>query len=55
MGDTINSYEIIIIFGLQELLDLGEAVGTESRGLSVELISLLPTSKYKSGGILLKI
>ncbi|KAG2668638.1 hypothetical protein I3760_14G001500 [Carya illinoinensis] len=31
----------------QELLDLGEAVGTQSRGLSQELISLLPTSKYK--------
>ncbi|KAI8571685.1 hypothetical protein RHMOL_Rhmol01G0138500 [Rhododendron molle] len=34
----------------EELLDLGEAVGTESRGLSEELISMLPTSKYKSGG-----
>ncbi|KAG2668642.1 hypothetical protein I3843_14G001200 [Carya illinoinensis] len=31
----------------EELLDLGEAVGTQSRGLSQELISLLPTSKYK--------
>ncbi|KAL3815071.1 hypothetical protein ACJIZ3_016339 [Penstemon smallii] len=35
----------------EELLDLGEAVGTESRGLSQELINVLPTSKYKSGGI----
>ncbi|XP_051136477.1 E3 ubiquitin-protein ligase BIG BROTHER [Andrographis paniculata] len=35
----------------EELLDLGEAVGTESRGLSQELINLLPTSKHKSGGI----
>ncbi|XAR54354.1 hypothetical protein NMG60_11029438 [Bertholletia excelsa] len=34
----------------EELLDLGEAVGTENRGLSPELISSLPTSKYKSGG-----
>lgn len=34
----------------EELLDLSEAVGTESRGLSQELISTLPTSKYKSGG-----
>ncbi|XP_031401255.1 E3 ubiquitin-protein ligase BIG BROTHER-like isoform X2 [Punica granatum] len=33
----------------QELLELGEAVGTQSRGLSQELISLLPTSKYKRG------
>ncbi|PQP95613.1 E3 ubiquitin ligase BIG BROTHER isoform X1 [Prunus yedoensis var. nudiflora] len=33
----------------EELLDLGEAVGTQSRGLSDELISLLPTSKYKCG------
>ncbi|KAB1224732.1 E3 ubiquitin ligase BIG BROTHER [Morella rubra] len=31
----------------EELLDLGEAVGSQSRGLSQELISLLPTSKYK--------
>ncbi|KAL3537402.1 hypothetical protein ACH5RR_000768 [Cinchona calisaya] len=35
----------------EELLDLGEAIGTENRGLSQELIDLLPTSKYKSGGI----
>ncbi|GKU88659.1 hypothetical protein SLEP1_g2896 [Rubroshorea leprosula] len=34
----------------EELLDLGEAVGTQSRGLSQELIDLLPTSKCKSGG-----
>ncbi|KAK2994817.1 hypothetical protein RJ640_015776 [Escallonia rubra] len=38
----------------EELLDLGEAVGTESRGLSQELINLLPTSKYKSGGFFLR-
>ncbi|GAB4856051.1 hypothetical protein Ancab_024691 [Ancistrocladus abbreviatus] len=31
----------------QELLELGEAVGTQSRGLSQELISSLPVSKYK--------
>ncbi|KAK9984046.1 hypothetical protein SO802_033571 [Lithocarpus litseifolius] len=31
----------------QELLDLGEVVGTQSRGLSQDLINLLPTSKYK--------
>ncbi|CAI9103102.1 OLC1v1001537C1 [Oldenlandia corymbosa var. corymbosa] len=35
----------------EELLDLGEAVGSESRGLSQDLIDLLPTSKFKSGGI----
>ncbi|XP_042026995.1 E3 ubiquitin-protein ligase BIG BROTHER-like isoform X2 [Salvia splendens] len=35
----------------EELLDLGEAVGTQNRGLSQELIDLLPTSKHKSGGI----
>lgn len=34
----------------EELLDLGEAVGTESRGLSQELIKSLPTSWYKSSG-----
>jgi len=33
----------------EELLELGEAVGTQSRGLSQDLISLLPTSKYKCG------
>ncbi|KAF3633509.1 putative ATP synthase subunit O, mitochondrial-like [Capsicum annuum] len=35
----------------EELLDLGETVGTESRGLPDELINLLPTTKYKSNGI----
>ncbi|KAL3348504.1 hypothetical protein AABB24_021927, partial [Solanum stoloniferum] len=35
----------------EELLDLGETVGTESRGLPEELINLLPTTKYKSNGI----
>ncbi|KAL3622499.1 hypothetical protein CASFOL_033910 [Castilleja foliolosa] len=35
----------------EELLDLGEAVGTQSRGLSQELINQLPISKHKSGGI----
>ncbi|KAF8403832.1 hypothetical protein HHK36_011938 [Tetracentron sinense] len=33
----------------EELLDLGEAVGTQSRGLSQELISSLPISKYRPG------
>ncbi|KAK9157024.1 hypothetical protein Scep_003598 [Stephania cephalantha] len=33
----------------EELLDLGEAVGTQSRGLSPEMISSLPISKYKHG------
>jgi len=33
----------------EELLDLGEAVGTQSRGLSQEHISLLPVTKYKCG------
>ncbi|KAK1313894.1 E3 ubiquitin ligase BIG BROTHER [Acorus calamus] len=32
----------------EELLDLGEAVGSQSRGLPQERISLLPISKYKS-------
>lgn len=35
------------ICSVQELLELGEAVGTESRGLSQDLLSLLPISKYK--------
>ncbi|KAK8513433.1 hypothetical protein V6N13_002177 [Hibiscus sabdariffa] len=32
---------------LLELLELGESVGTQNRGLSQELVSLLPVSKYK--------
>jgi len=32
---------------MQELLELGEAVGTQSRGLSQEQISRLPVSKFK--------
>ncbi|PQQ07776.1 hypothetical protein Pyn_02241 [Prunus yedoensis var. nudiflora] len=31
----------------EELLELSEAVGTQSRGLSQDQISLLPISKYK--------
>ncbi|KAM7265597.1 hypothetical protein ACFE04_003280 [Oxalis oulophora] len=38
---------ISVLYGVLELLDLGEAVGTQSRGLSQELISLLPTMKFK--------
>lgn len=34
----------------EELLDLGEVVGSQSRGLSQEQIRLLPTSRYKVGG-----
>ncbi|KAJ4724244.1 E3 ubiquitin ligase BIG BROTHER-like protein [Melia azedarach] len=33
----------------EELLELGETVGTQSRGLSQDLIALLPISKYKCG------
>ncbi|CAA3028412.1 E3 ubiquitin ligase BIG BROTHER-like [Olea europaea subsp. europaea] len=33
----------------EELLELGEAVGTQSKGLSEDLIALLPTSKFKRG------
>ncbi|KAI9073740.1 hypothetical protein K1719_044287 [Acacia pycnantha] len=35
----------------EELLDLGDAVGTQSRGLPQELIDLLPTSKFKFGSL----
>ncbi|KAL3850114.1 hypothetical protein ACJIZ3_011996 [Penstemon smallii] len=31
----------------EELLELGDAVGTQSRGLSQDQIALLPTSKFK--------
>jgi len=31
---------------MQELLALGDAVGTESKGLSVQAISALPGSSY---------
>lgn len=34
---------------LQELLELGEAVGTQSRGLSQDQISSLPVTKFKCG------
>ncbi|XP_038978794.1 E3 ubiquitin-protein ligase BIG BROTHER-like [Phoenix dactylifera] len=33
----------------EELQQLGEAIGTESKGLSDELISFLPTSTYRIG------
>ncbi|CAH9083014.1 unnamed protein product [Cuscuta epithymum] len=33
----------------EELLELGETVGTQTRGLSQELISLLPVTKFKCG------
>jgi len=33
----------------QELLALGEAVGTESRGLSTDTIACLPSVNYKTG------
>ncbi|XP_022858155.1 E3 ubiquitin ligase BIG BROTHER-like isoform X2 [Olea europaea var. sylvestris] len=33
----------------EELLELGEAVGTQSRGLSEDFIALLPISKFKRG------
>uniref|UniRef100_A0A2P2JLM5 E3 ubiquitin ligase BIG BROTHER isoform X2 n=1 Tax=Rhizophora mucronata TaxID=61149 RepID=A0A2P2JLM5_RHIMU len=38
----------------EQLLELGETVGTQSRGLSQELISLLPTSKCKFGSFFLR-
>ncbi|XP_008449725.1 E3 ubiquitin-protein ligase BIG BROTHER-like isoform X1 [Cucumis melo] len=33
----------------EELVDLGETVGTQSRGLTQELIALLPVSSYRWG------
>jgi E3 ubiquitin-protein ligase BIG BROTHER-like protein len=33
----------------QELLALGEVVGTESRGLSADTIASLPSINYKTG------
>ncbi|CAN6484955.1 unnamed protein product [Victoria cruziana] len=35
----------------EELRSLGEAIGTHCKGLSDELISYLPASKYKAGGL----
>ncbi|KAJ3680129.1 hypothetical protein LUZ60_016407 [Juncus effusus] len=35
----------------EELQELGEAMGTESRGLSDQMIAYLPTCNYKIGGI----
>ncbi|KAH1222997.1 E3 ubiquitin ligase BIG BROTHER [Glycine max] len=49
------TYEVrctyVLCVNADELLDLGEAVGTQSRGLSQELIDMLPTSKYKFGNL----
>ncbi|KAM5584527.1 hypothetical protein ABKV19_004079 [Rosa sericea] len=49
-----NDYQVILEDNIdpdsmtyEELLELGEAVGTESRGLSQDMLSLLPISKYK--------
>ncbi|RDY01495.1 E3 ubiquitin ligase BIG BROTHER, partial [Mucuna pruriens] len=48
--DNIDPDNMTYEVGLKsELLELGEAVGTQSRGLSQEQISLLPVSKYKCG------
>lgn len=33
----------------EELQSLGDAIGVESKGLSDEIISVLPTSRYKTG------
>uniref|UniRef100_A0A7C9DLL1 RING-type domain-containing protein n=1 Tax=Opuntia streptacantha TaxID=393608 RepID=A0A7C9DLL1_OPUST len=38
----------------EELLELGETVGTQSRGLSQEQIALLPVSKFKTSILLRK-
>lgn len=38
-------------FSYKELQQLGEAIGTESRGLSDDMIKRLPKSTYKTGGI----
>ncbi|KAI8558340.1 hypothetical protein RHMOL_Rhmol04G0083800 [Rhododendron molle] len=40
---------IVYLEGIKELLELGEAVGTQSRGLSQDLISMLPVKKFKCG------
>lgn len=37
------------LFVFQELLALGEVVGTESRGLSADTIASLPSISFKSG------
>ncbi|CAL0328413.1 unnamed protein product [Lupinus luteus] len=34
----------------EELLALGEAIGTESRGLSTDTVASLPSVNYKIGG-----
>ncbi|XP_061368636.1 E3 ubiquitin ligase BIG BROTHER-related isoform X1 [Gastrolobium bilobum] len=47
---TLSSHVLIVRFKLfQELLALGEVVGTESRGLSTDTIACLPSVKYKTG------
>jgi len=38
-----------MVLFIQELLALGEAVGTESRGLSADTIASFPSAKYEAG------
>lgn len=40
---------LISFIWFQELQQLGEAIGTESKGLPESVIALLPTSNYKIG------
>lgn len=46
----LKSYNLLIAILplIQELLELGEAIGTQSRGLTQEQIASLPVTKYKS-------
>ncbi|CAI9781274.1 unnamed protein product [Fraxinus pennsylvanica] len=47
-GET-RRYNLRVHVKKHELLELGEAVGNQNRGLSQELIALLPLSKFKCG------
>lgn len=39
---------MVMVKSYQELLALGEVVGTESRGLSADMIASLPSINYKA-------
>ncbi|RRT53936.1 hypothetical protein BHE74_00031656 [Ensete ventricosum] len=45
--DNVDPDNMTYEFYIQELLELGETVGTQSRGLTQECIASLPVTKYK--------
>lgn len=46
--NTSSSVYVDVVLLFQELVALGEAVGTESRGLTADTIASLPSVSYKA-------